>query len=261
MRGAGVQELALGAGILMSRRRPTGWLWSRVVGDAMHLLLLSRALRSSDNEQRRLAKATAAVAGVTVLDLVASIRMRGAPEVDGEERASLRTGITINRPQDEVYRYWRDLEDLPRFMFHLQSVEATGDGRSHWVARGLAGRTVEWDAEIVEDVPNERIAWRSLEGAPIGNSGVVRFRPAPGERGTEVAVDLEYATPAGAVGELVAKLFGEHPEQQAKDDLRRFKQVLETGEVVRSDGSPDGTRTQRQWKQRPAQPPAGRVDR
>lgn len=255
MRGVGLQELALGAGIL-SRRRPTRWLWSRVAGDAMHLLLLSRALRSSDSTRRRVVTATAAVASVTLLDLAASIRMRGAAEAAGEERARLRTAITINRPPDEVYRYWRDLENLPRFMFHLESVQATEDGRSHWVARAPAGRTVEWDAEIVEDVPNERIAWRSLEAPRGGNSGAVSFRPTPGGRGTEVAVDLEYATHWRGVGEVVAKLFGEHPEQQAKDDLRRFKQVLETGEVVRSDGSPDGTRTQRQWKQVPAQPPA-----
>lgn len=252
MRGVGLQELTLGVGIL-SRRRPVVWLWSRVAGDAMHLLLLSRALNSSDSVQRRVAKATAAVAGVAVLDVVTSVRMTGASEVSGDERSRVRTAITINRPPEEVYRYWRDFENLPRFMFHLQSVRETGDGRSHWVARAPAGRTVEWDAEIVEDVPNERIAWRSVEG---DNSGVVSFRPAPGGRGTEVALDLEYAMTAGAVGAAVAKLFGEHPEQQVKDDLRRFKQVLETGEVVRSDASPDGTRTQRQWKQGSAQPRA-----
>ncbi len=253
MRGVGLQELALGAGIL-SRQRPTAWLWSRVAGDAVHLLLLTRALRSSDNARRRLATATAAVAGVTVLDVLASVGMTGGSEANGAERARVRTAITINRPPAEVYRFWRDLENLPRFMFHLQSVDETGDGRSHWVARGPAGRTVEWDAEIAEEVPDERIAWHSLDGADVPNSGVVRFRPAPGQRGTEVALDLEYVIPAGAVGAALAKLFGEHPEQQAKDDLRRFKQVLETGEVVRSDASPDGSRTQRQWKQGPAQP-------
>ncbi len=255
MRAVGVQELTLGVGIL-SRRRPTLWLWSRVAGDAVHLLLLSRALSSSDSMQRRLAKATAAVAGVAVLDVVASVRMTGATDVSREERSRVRTAITINRPPEEAYRHWRDFENLPRFMFHLQAVKETGDGRSHWVARGPAGRTVEWDAEIVEEVPDERIAWRSVEGAEVTNSGVVRFRAAPGGRGTEVALDLEYAMPAGALGAAVTKIFGEHPEQQAKDDLRRFKQVLETGEVVRSEATPDGTRTQRQWRQGPAQPPA-----
>ncbi|MFN2556963.1 MAG: SRPBCC family protein [Nitriliruptorales bacterium] len=254
MRGVGLQEFAVGAGIL-SRRRPTEWLWARVAGDAIHLLLLSRAMQSPASTRSRVGKVTAAVVGVTLLDLIVSARMTAASEAGGEEPSRVSTAITINRPPDEVYRHWRDLENLPQFMFHLQSVRETDDGRWHWVARAPAGRTVEWDAEIVEEVPNERIAWRSLEGADVTNSGAVRFSPAPGGRGTEVALDLEYVTPAGAVGAAVAKIFGEHPEQQAKDDLRRFKQVLETGEVVRSDGSPDGSRTQRQWRQGPAQPP------
>ncbi len=255
MRGVGLQELAVGSGILRSQRS-AGWLWARVAGDTAHLLLLAAALKSDDSRNRRVSLATAAVAGVGVVDLVASLRLSRVAEATGHGVMRFTTGITINRTPEEVYRYWHDFQNLPRFMFHLQSVQATADGRSHWVARGPAGTTVEWDAEIVQETPDELIAWRSLQGADVANSGVVQFTPAPGGRGTEVDVELEYATPVGAVGDAVAKLFGEHPEQQAKDDLRRFKQVLETGELVRSDGSPDGTRTQRQLKQRPAQPRA-----
>jgi uncharacterized membrane protein len=135
-------------------------------------------------------------------------------------------------------------------------VEPSGNGRSHWTANAPAGRTVEWDAEIVEDEPNERISWRSLEGSQVATTGSVRFRPTLRNDGTEVRVELSYDPPGGALGKLVAKLFGEEPQQQITDDLRRLKQVLETGEVVRSEGSPEGTRTLRLIAQRPAQPVA-----
>jgi uncharacterized membrane protein len=163
----------------------------------------------------------------------------------------VRKSIIINRSPEELYQYWRDLENLPRFMQHLESVRVTGDGRSHWVAKAPAGTSVEWDAEITEDRPNERIAWRSLEGADVDNSGSVEFRPAPGNRGTIVRVEIEYNPPGGAIGALVAKLFGEEPGQQAQEDLRCFKQVMETGEVVLSDGT---YRDNGLLTQRPAQP-------
>ena len=166
-----------------------------------------------------------------------------------------KTAITINRPVEDVYRFWRDFTNLPSFMNHLESVEVTGNGRSHWTANAPAGRTVDWDAELVEDEPNQRLAWRSLDGSQVSNSGSVSFTPAPGDRGgTEVRVELSYDPPGGALGKVVAKLFGEEPQQQVTDDLRRLKQVLETGEVVRSEGSPEGTRSQRLVTQRPAQP-------
>jgi uncharacterized membrane protein len=164
-----------------------------------------------------------------------------------------RTAITINASPDDVYASW-ELERLPDFMWHLESVEDLGGGRSHWVAKAPAGTSVEWDAETVEDVPGERIAWQSLEGASVPNSGTVRFLPAPGGQGTEVHVEVEYTVPGGPIGALVAKLFGEEPNQQIADDMRRFKQIIETGEVVRSDGSPLGTRNQNQAHQHDAQP-------
>jgi uncharacterized membrane protein len=139
-------------------------------------------------------------------------------------------------------------------MFHLESVLVSDDRLSHWTAKAPAGTTVEWDAEITEDVPDQRIAWQSVEGATVPNRGRVVFSAAPADQGTEVLVDIEYSPPGGAIGELIAKLFGEEPLQQIKDDLRRFKQIMETGEVVRSDGSPEGTRTHRQIHQEDAQP-------
>jgi uncharacterized membrane protein len=165
-----------------------------------------------------------------------------------------RTGITINRPPQAVYDYFHDFSNLPTFMWHLESVAPGGEGRSHWIARAPAGTTVEWDAEIVEDKPPEVIAWRSTEGADVPNSGSIRFVPAPAGQGTEVRVELEYRPVGGPIGTVVAKLFGEEPGQQLQDDLRRFKQVLETGEVVVSDGSPQGLHSRRQLLQREAQP-------
>ncbi len=145
--------------------------------------------------------------------------------------------ITINRSIEEVYAFWRNFENLPRFMRHLVSVNETGSGRSHWTAMAPAGMTVEWDAEITEDRPNELISWRSLPGASVRNAGTVTFTKAPGNRGTEVRVDLEYRPPAGKLGAMVAMLFREEPGQQIHDDLRNFKQVLEIGEIVLSDAT------------------------
>lgn len=161
---------------------------------------------------------------------------------------------TIGLSTEEVYSFWRDFENLPTFMDHLESVKTTDDGKSHWVAHGPAGTTVAWDAEMVEDIVGELIAWRSVEGADVDNAGSVRFSPAPKGQGTEVIVELDYAVPGGAIGSAVAKVLGEEPTQQLRDDLRRFKQVLETGEVVRSDGTPGGIRALGQVRQRHAQP-------
>lgn len=148
--------------------------------------------------------------------------------------------MTISRAPDELYRFWRDLENLPRFMQHLQTVKALSPTRSQWVTRGPAGSRVEWDAEIIDDVPNELIVWRSTEGADVENEGAVRFSLAPGGRGTEVRVTLRYNAPGGKLGSAVARLFGEDPEQQVADDLRHFKQMMETGEVPTTQGQSSG---------------------
>jgi hypothetical protein len=136
-------------------------------------------------------------------------------------------------------------------MKHLESVEDLGDGRSRWTAKGPAGTSVDWEATIVADVPGEVITWRSLENSDVDNAGAVRFERAPGNRGTIVKVNIQYNPPAGVIGAAVAKLFGEEPGQQLNDDLRRFKQVLEVGEVVVSDATLLGTGY---FAQRPARP-------
>ncbi|MEH2421539.1 MAG: SRPBCC family protein [Nostoc sp.] len=148
--------------------------------------------------------------------------------------------ITINKPADEVYRYWHNLENLPTFMKHLKSVKVHNEKRSHWIANAPLGISVEWDADILEDRENEFISWASVEGADVDNSGFVRFQKAPGDRGTEVKVVLEYNPPGGALGATVAKLFGEEPEQQIGDELGRFKMLMEAGEIATTEGQPSG---------------------
>ena len=165
--------------------------------------------------------------------------------------------ITVNCPREAAYEFWRDFENLPRFMQHLQSVTSAGNGLSHWVVKAPAGQEVEWDAELVDERPNERLAWRSAPGSDVEHEGSVQFRDAPGDRGTEIRVELRYDPPAGVVGSKVAKLFGEEPSQQVRDDLRRFKQVMEIGEVVLSEGSLEGV-GEGPFKERPAQPPQPR---
>ena len=140
--------------------------------------------------------------------------------------------ITIMRPAHELYRFWRNFENLPRIMRHLESVSCGGGGRSHWVAKGPLGLRVEWDAAIISERDDELIGWRSLPGSEVDTAGSVHFTPAPGNRGTKVRVTLKYDPPAGRVGAMIAKLFGRSPEQEIREDLHRFKQWMETGAVV-----------------------------
>ena len=139
--------------------------------------------------------------------------------------------VTINRPRAELFAFFRNFENLPRFMESVQSVRTAGAGRSHWVIAAPAGRTVEWDSEIVDEVTDERISWTSVEPASLRNSGTVEFRDSPTKRGTLVSVTFAYDPPAGAIGKAVATLFRKNPKMQARQDLRRFKQLMETGEV------------------------------
>jgi uncharacterized membrane protein len=259
----GARELVHAAGLLTSRRKGI-WAWTRVVGDAMDLTSLGMAIaHRGGSRRRRLVAVTGAIAGITVLDLLTAMRatqakkIGSAPAVRGArkgESMELTATTTIRKPASEVYAFWRDLENLPTFMAHLEEVRVTGGRTSHWVASAPFGKNVEWDAEIIDELPAEKIAWRSTGDADVPNAGTVRFVPAPDGVSTEVHVVLVYDIPGGTLGKAVAKYFGEEPHQQLDDDLRRLKQVLETGEVVRSDGAPWGKRARKEFPQRPAQP-------
>ena len=141
----------------------------------------------------------------------------------------------MDSPPTETYRFWRNFENLPRFMNNVESVTITGEERSHWVVRGPAGIRVEWDAEIHNEVENEMVAWRSLENADVNHAGSVHFEPAGS--GTQVRVVLNYEPPSGKAGAAIAKLFGEAPERQIEEDLQRFKQVMELGQVTEAQTS------------------------
>ena len=149
--------------------------------------------------------------------------------------------VTIqNKSPEELYNFWHNFENLPTFMKHLQSVQVLNDKRSHWIAKAPLGNRVEWDAEIISDQENELISWASVEDSDIDNVGFVRFKALPYERGTEVKVVIEYHSPAGGIAVAIAKLFGEEPEQQIGDDLRRFKMLMETGEIATTEGQSTG---------------------
>ena len=237
LRALGARELLAGVGLL-AKPRSAGWLWNRVAGDGVDLALLGSALGLRGAELSRLVPAAIAVAGVTALDAysaAAQSKELGLSRIAAPIHV-FKT-ITIKRDPQAVYEFWRDFANLPRFMKHLEAVEVSNQ-QSTWHVRGPAGTHLSWRAELILDRPGECIAWRSIEGSTsVPNRGVVNFAKAPGGRGTEVQVELKYDPPAGALGAAFAKLFGEEPSLQIDGDLRRLKQVLETGEVLHSDAS------------------------
>jgi uncharacterized membrane protein len=228
-----------------SNRRKNVHLYERIASAAIGAVLVGFAVR-----QKPLAAIGLAAAGIALLQRGATghCSVKAAAQRQWHARqAGVRGGgirveqlISINRPPEEVFSFWRQLDNLPRFMGHLEAVEESGERFSHWVAKGPAGSSVEWDAEIINERENELIAWQSLPGANVANAGSVRFEPLDGGRATEVKVALEYQPPAGALGSAVAKLFGEEPAQQIRDDLRKLKQLLEVGELATIEGQTSG---------------------
>lgn len=207
--------------------------WASLIGGGALVLLGLR--------ERSLRGALMAVAGGG-LAYKAATSQGGVQEALGMNQAiKVEKTVTINKPVAELYRFWHDFENLPTFMKHLKSVKVMSDKRSHWIANAPLGASVEWDADIIEDRENEFISWASVEGADVDNSGFVRFKPAPADRGTEVKVVIEYNPPGGAIGAVIAKLFGEEPEQQIGDELSRFKMLMEAGEIATNEGQPRGS--------------------
>jgi len=255
MRLVGTRELAAGVGILTLRDR-TPWLWSRVVGDTFDLAGLSVALLRRGTRGRA-ALAMTAIAGVTALDILAALRATGngvqtVPRVSGRTDIYVERSIAISKSPEECYRFWRSLENLPRFMHTLESVRQLDDGRSHWVAKGPMATRLEWTSEITADRPGEEIAWRTLDDSGAAHAGSVRFEAAPAGRGAIVRVSLHYSPLGGALGAGLVKLLGHDPQSRIREDLRRLKQVMETGEIPTTRGQPAGRRSllgriTRQW--------------
>lgn len=209
----------------LARRRWDGVLMAAVGGTLMH-----RGATGHCNVYQSLGINTAKRSGRNV-------------SVPYELGIRIDKSITINKPREEVYRFWRNLENLPKFMNNLESVREIDNRQSHWVAKGPAGSTLEWDAEIINEKENELIGWRSLSGSQIANAGSVHFREREGGRGTTVTIALQYEPPGGTVGAAFAKLMGRSPDAQIDEDLRRLKQLLETGVIATTEGQPSGRRT------------------
>jgi uncharacterized membrane protein len=171
-------------------------------------------------------------------------------DLGGGRGFHVQESMTINRPLDELYRYWRNFENLPHFMKHLESVSVREEGVSHWVAKGPAGVTVEWDARIINEVTDKVIGWQSLDGSMISTAGSVNFDK--DRHGSRVTVHLQYRPPAGKFGAILARLFDGAPSQTVREDLRRFKQLMETGEIPTTEGQPSGRRAKRAPGSEPA---------
>ena len=219
-------SIAAGAGLAaygLSRLKSHGWLYAGLGG-----LLLRRGVTAHCDLYEAVGLNTAGTAG----DTRAALR--------GTRGVNVLESVTINRPIEQLYRFWRNLENLPQFMRHLESVEKITDTISRWRAQGPAGTTVEWDAEIFNEIPNKLIAWRSLEGAGVVSAGSVNFDRAAAGHGTRVTVHLQYNPPGGRVGAAIAKLFGADAETEIREDLRRFKQLLEADDVPTTAGQPRG---------------------
>ena len=221
----GAREVACGLGLL-SEQEPTSWVQARIAGDALDLATVAAGLLMPGAARRRVLIAAGVVAAVTAVDLYCNREL--LERAKRSPPRHVRASVDVLLPREEVYRFWRNLSNLPRVMPHLDSVQVLDDIHSHWVAKGRGGARVEWDAEIIDDVPNERLAWRTVEGSRIYNAGSVELRPA-GAGATRVSVELLYDPPGGSLGLSVARLFGRDAQREVNADLRAFKQLLESG--------------------------------
>jgi uncharacterized membrane protein len=245
MRFYGLRELMAGVGIL-TQNNPAPWLWARVAGDMLDLTSLGSALSSPKNNRGLTAFGIASVAGVTALDVLCARELSGP--MAGGETVHAEANVIVNRSPEECYAAWRNLANMPRFMEHVREVRVIDDRRSHWVGGMEAGGpTIEWDSEITQDVPNERIDWSTVPGAQITHSGSIEFERAPGNRGTYVRIQMDYSAPAVSIAAGLAKMIGKEPEQMAHKNLRRFKQFVETGNVITTEGQSAGRRSGATW--------------
>jgi uncharacterized membrane protein len=242
LRMCGVREIVSGVGLL-SGRAPAAFAMSRVVGDVMDLALLGASMRSPDANPARVAATATAVAGVAALDLYASKQELQSSMAAAEQDVPVHASLMINSPPAQVYAYWRKLENLPRFMPDLESVTELDQRRSEWTARIPGGMQVRWQSELVEDQPERLLSWRTIAGSEINHCGSVRFEPGPGGQGTHVRVEIYYGMPGGPTAAKAAQLVSMAPESRVIEDLRRLKQLIETGEIATTRGQPAGTRS------------------
>lgn len=226
-----VGSVALGAALITYglRRRDRAGVAAAILGGAF----VHRGATGHCYVYDALGVSTGSADAVLGRSPVADVTGRAAT-VNARKAVKVERSVSIARPRAELYAFWRNFENLPRFMEYLVSVRMLSSNRSHWVAKGPAGSRVEWDAELVNDLPDSLIAWKSAAGSEVPNAGSVHFTDAPAGRGTIVRVVIDVEPPAGKLGIVLAKLFGEDPDREVREDLRKFKQLMETGEITTS---------------------------
>lgn len=241
LQAIGTRELITNAGILLQPQKG-GWGWSRVAGDVLDLSLL--AWVGQRHPHRRLPPLTAILAGMTVLDMLAAY---------DKQRQSVSQRVTagvvrihkllyIQRPADECYRFWRNFENFPYFMQHVAAVQVVDATHTHWRVRVPLGQHVDWTVELFSDIPARQLGWRTIAGSAVEHTGVVRFLPTIADNNTRLDIDMRYHAPLNQAGVMLAKILSEEPSQKIDDDLRRFKQLIETGEIATTAGQPSGRR-------------------
>jgi len=174
------------------------------------------------------------------LDIDTSDKHRSDADEHVHKGRLIKHVATIDRPAADLYAFWRDEANAPRFMPNIESARKTGEKTSHWTSKRPMGRTFEWDSEIINEEPGRLLAWKSLPGGDVNNAGTVRFEPSTGGRGTVVTLQVNFEPPAGILGEAAARIIGEDPDTQARENLRRFKQLMETGVISTTEGQPAG---------------------
>ncbi len=246
LRLVGARELANGAGLLTQPNKEA-WLWARVAGDVIDLAALALARGPSRRARSNAIGAAAVVGAIAVADLAAGLtytrRSSLARETAADPNVYLDRTIIVNKTPRECYDYWRDLRNVARFTLRLEKVVPVDERRSRWILRIPGGALIEWESEIVEDRPGERLVWRSTQNAPFQHAGSINFHPAPGDRGTFVTVGMHYRAPGGLVGTTLARILGSDPMGEVRENLRRFKQLIETGEIPTTAGQPAGRRS------------------
>jgi uncharacterized membrane protein len=240
MRLLGLREVASGMAIL-ALVNPIPGLWSRVAGDAMDLTLLGLAMRSPQTDRTRAVAATLGVVGIAATDLVSTFKLGASQAAQGagqrDQTPRVAAAVTVDAAIADVFALWDGFQGLPRFMQDAADVQLTGERQSHWTVTGPGNTSLEWDARITDRQQNQHITWHTEEGAPVTAHGSVRFREAPGNRGVQVLFEAEFDPPGAGVGDLIAAPLAKAMSAKLGSDLRRFKQLVELGEIVHSDDS------------------------
>lgn len=251
LRSFGLREIGSGIAIL-AQPRSANRVWTRVAGDVLDMAAVGAAMAEPNAKRLRLCAALTALAGVTALDIYCATELTRLEEEAGGDPARpicIRRSILVNRAPEDVYQYWRDLKNVPRFMRHVESVQETGEGKTHWRSRETNGGAYEWDAEITDERPNRLLSWSSSPSCEVPYHGSVRFSDGLGGRGTLVEVEMRCSEPSHSFRDKLAKVFGMNPGSDIEEELRTLKQIMETGEIPQSDASIH-------TGMHPAQPPA-----